>query len=225
LISFQGGAAPAKLPTCRCSSATAPVRDADRGGRCYMVASPRPRRGGDRRLPATLCTPVHTPATGCSKAPQGLLSPLGVRGLFAHVTWVHGAPGGDSGALVDPFMHVGTLGGARRTVSDAVGVQLIKFGWRTANLQNSYIFDTISCYLTFFINPPAFGGHRGPYPTRHLATLRESELLPAFTGPYTGWTRLSGTRTGQDSIAVQNLSVWRLPMFLLNSQDPLVTAT
>jgi hypothetical protein len=171
LISFQGGAAPAKLPTCRCSSATAPVRDADRGCRCYMVASPRPRRGGDRRLPATLCTPVHTPATGCSKAPQGLLSPLGVRGLFAHVTWVHGAPGGDSGALVDPFMHVGT------------------------------------------------------YPTRHLATLRESELLPAFTGPYTGWTRLSGTRTGQDSIAVQNLSVWRLPMFLLNSQDPLVTAT
>ena len=43
--------------------------------------------------------------------------------------WVHRAPGGDSGALVDPFMHVGT------------------------------------------------------YPTRHLATLRESELLPAFTGP------------------------------------------
>jgi hypothetical protein len=81
----------------------------------------------------------------------------------------------------------------------------------------------VLCHLTLSLL--LFDGHRGPYPTRHLATLRESELLPAFTGPYTGWTRLSGTRTGQDSIAVQNLSVWRLPMFLLNSQDPLVTAT
>ena len=43
--------------------------------------------------------------------------------------WVHRVPSGDSGALVDPFMHVGT------------------------------------------------------YPTRHLATLRESELLPSFAGP------------------------------------------
>jgi hypothetical protein len=43
--------------------------------------------------------------------------------------WLHRAAGGDSGALVVPFMHVGT------------------------------------------------------YPTRHLATLRESELLPAFSGP------------------------------------------
>ena len=25
--------------------------------------------------------------------------------------------------------------------------------------------------------------HVGTYPTRHLATLRESELLPAFSGP------------------------------------------
>ncbi len=80
-------------------------------------------------------------------------------------------------------------------------------------------------HIKVFGNPAIPDGHRSPYPTRHLATLRESELLPAFTGPYTGWTRLSGTRTGQDSIAVQNLSVWRLPMFLLNSQDPLVTAT
>ena len=46
--------------------------------------------------------------------------------------WVHRALGGDSGEVVDPFMHVGT------------------------------------------------------YPTRHLATLRESELLPAFSGPWLG---------------------------------------
>ncbi len=50
-------------------------------------------------------------------------------GLFVHLTWVHRIAGGDSGALVDPFMHVGT------------------------------------------------------HPTRHLATLRESELLPALSGP------------------------------------------
>ena len=43
--------------------------------------------------------------------------------------WVHRALGGDSGDVVNPFMHVGT------------------------------------------------------YPTRHLATLRESELLPALSGP------------------------------------------
>ena len=82
-----------------------------------------------RWLPATLCIRNHTATTGCSKAPQGLLSPTEVRGLFVHVMWLHRAAGGDSGALVVPFMHVGT------------------------------------------------------YPTRHLATLRESELLPAFNGP------------------------------------------
>ena len=43
--------------------------------------------------------------------------------------WVHRVPSGDSGALVDPFVRVGT------------------------------------------------------HPTRHLATLRESEILPAFAGP------------------------------------------
>ncbi len=52
-----------------------------------------------------------------------------VDGLFVHLTWVRRVTGGDSGALVGPFMHVGT------------------------------------------------------YPTRHLATLRESELLPALSGP------------------------------------------
>ena len=81
------------------------------------------------RLPATLCIRNHIATTGCSKAPQGLLSPTEVRGLFVHVMWLHRAAGGDSGALVVPFMHVGT------------------------------------------------------YPTRQLATLRESELLPAFSGP------------------------------------------
>ena len=82
-----------------------------------------------RRLPTTLCISHHIATTGCSKAPQGLLSPTEVRGLFVPVMWLHRAAGGDSGALVVPFMHVGT------------------------------------------------------YPTRHLATLRESELLPAFSGP------------------------------------------
>ena len=107
----------------------APVRGTAAKGRCSIDASPVPRRGRDRRLPPTLCIRDHAPATGCSKAPRGLLFPLGVRGLFVHVTWVHRVPGGDSGALVDPFVRVGT------------------------------------------------------YPTRHLATLRESELLPAFAGP------------------------------------------
>ena len=82
-----------------------------------------------RRLPATLCIHNHIATTGCSKAPQGLLSPTEVRGLFVPVMWLHRVVGRDSGALVVPFMHVGT------------------------------------------------------YPTRHLATLRESELLPALTGP------------------------------------------
>ena len=82
-----------------------------------------------KQLPSTLCIRKRIPAAGCSKTPQGLLFPLGVRGLFVHVMWFHRVLRGDSGALVDPFMHVGT------------------------------------------------------YPTRHLATLRESELLPAFAGP------------------------------------------
>ena len=79
-------------------------------------------------LPATLCSPDRIPTAGCSKAPRGLLVPLGVPRLLTRMR-VHPAPGGDSGALVDPFMHVGT------------------------------------------------------YPTRHLATLRGSELPPPLTGP------------------------------------------
>lgn len=80
-------------------------------------------------LPHTLCKRNLTPATDCSKAPRGLLVPLGVAGLFVQQLWVHRGHGGDSGVLVDPFMHVVT------------------------------------------------------YTTRHLATLRESELLPSFSGP------------------------------------------
>jgi hypothetical protein len=171
LISFQGRAAPAKLPTNRCSSAEAPVRNTVAERRCSIFASPSSLRNWDRRLPSTLCIRKRIPAAGCSKTPQGLLFPLGVRGLFVHVMWFHRVLRGDSGALVDPFMHVGT------------------------------------------------------YPTRHLATLRESELLPAFAGPWPSWTWGSGTCTGQDSGAVHTLSRLRLPVFLLNSRDPLATAT
>ena len=81
------------------------------------------------RLPTTLCNRNRIAATSCSKAPQGLLSPMEVGGLFVHLTWVRRVVDRDSGALVGPFMHVGT------------------------------------------------------HPTRHLATLRESELLPALSGP------------------------------------------
>lgn len=84
---------------------------------------------------------------------------------------LHGAPGQDSGDLVDPFMRAGT------------------------------------------------------YPARHLATLRESELLPAFSGASPGCTPVSRTASGQDSAPVQTLSGLRGPMFLLNSQAPLGTAT
>ncbi len=82
-----------------------------------------------RWLPATLCDNSQITATSCSKAPQGLLFPMEDDGLFVHLMWVRRIADRDSGALVVPFMHVGT------------------------------------------------------YPTRHLATLRESELLPALSGP------------------------------------------
>ena len=67
--------------------------------------------------------------------------------------------------------------------------------------------------------------HAGTYPARHLATLRESELLPAFSGASPGWTRGSRTASGQDSAPVHTLSGSRGPVFLLNSRVPLVTAT
>jgi hypothetical protein len=42
------------------------------------------------RLPHTLCKRNLTPATDCSKAPRGLLVPLGVAGLFVQQV---GSPG------------------------------------------------------------------------------------------------------------------------------------
>jgi hypothetical protein len=172
LISFQGGAAPAQ-------TAHLPLFQRHRAGeRCRQrwpvlhgrLPPPPERRGidGSRLRSAPPSTPQRQAAVKLHRVFFPRWESVDCSPTLRGFT---GLQAGDSGALVDPFMHVGT------------------------------------------------------YPTRHLATLRESELLPAFTGPYTGWTRLSGTRTGQDSIAVQNLSVWRLPMFLLNSQDPLVTAT
>ena len=68
-------------------------------------------------------------------------------------------------------------------------------------------------------------GRALPYPARHLATLRESELLPAFSGASPGCTRGSRTASGQDSAPVHTLTGSRGPMFLLNSRVPLVTAT
>ena len=65
----------------------------------------------------------------------------------------------------------------------------------------------------------------GTYPARHLATLRGSELPPAFSGASPGWTPVSRTASGQDSAPVHTLSGLRGPMFLLNSQAPLGTAT
>ncbi len=67
--------------------------------------------------------------------------------------------------------------------------------------------------------------HADFYSARHMATLRESELLPAFTGPSPGWTRASGTGIGQASSPVHTLAGSRGTMFLLNSRAPLVTAT
>src|ERR687890_1380487 len=93
------------------------------------TSPPSAPEGRLRRLPATLCIRNHIATAGCSKAPQGLLSPTEVCGLFVHIMWLHRAAGGGSGALVVPFTHPGT------------------------------------------------------YPTRHFATLKESELLPAFSGP------------------------------------------
>ena len=60
---------------------------------------------------------------------HGVFSPRWELVDCSSTLWLRWVPGGDSGALVDPFMHVGT------------------------------------------------------YPTRHLATLRESELLPSLSGP------------------------------------------
>lgn len=116
----------------------------------------------------------YAPRPGCQRQAavklHGDLSPCGGLPAYAPAPCLHGAPGQDSGDLVDPFMRAGT------------------------------------------------------YPARHLATLRESELLPAFSGASPGWTPVSRTASGQDSAPVQTLSGLRGPMFLLNSQAPLGTA-
>lgn len=43
--------------------------------------------------------------TSCSKVPQGLRFPLGVRGIFT-TKYIQKAPTRDSDNLVKPFMHV-----------------------------------------------------------------------------------------------------------------------
>ena len=48
--------------------------------------------------------------------------------------------------------------------------------------------------------------HAGTYPARHLATLRGSELPPAFSGASPGCTRVSRTASGQDSAPVHTLT-------------------
>ena len=58
-----------------------------------------------------------------------------------------------------------------------------------------------------------------------LAACGWPSLPPAFSGASPGCTRGSRTASGQDSAPVHTLTGSRGPMFLLNSQVPLVTAT
>ena len=95
------------------------------------MAPPHPPERVAHRLPPTLRTQARRATPGCVKL-HGVFSPCGGMPACAPAPWVHGAPGQDSGDLVDPFMRAGT------------------------------------------------------YPARHLATLRESELLPAFSGASPG---------------------------------------
>lgn len=105
---FSRGCRPSRTAHLPLSRTFGPVRTVTADRWCYIGASIDPRRGRHRRLPPTLCTRNHNPATSCSKTPRGLLAPLEDPGLFVQVMWVHRAPGGDSGDVVDPFMHVGT---------------------------------------------------------------------------------------------------------------------
>lgn len=52
-----------------------------------------------------LCILIKFTTTSCSKVPQGLRFPLGVRGLFT-TKCVQKVPTRDSDNLVKPFMHV-----------------------------------------------------------------------------------------------------------------------
>ena len=56
-------------------------------------------------LPLILCISTKTPTTSCSKVPQGLRFPLGVRGLFT-TRYFRKALVRDSNNLVKPFMQV-----------------------------------------------------------------------------------------------------------------------
>jgi len=60
---------------------------------------------------------------------------------------------------------------------------------------------------------------------KNFTACGRPSLPPAFSGASPGWTPVSRTASGQDSPPVQTLSGLRGAMFLLNSQDPLVTAT
>ncbi len=56
-------------------------------------------------LPPILCVLVKTTTTSCSKGPQGLRFPLGVRGLFT-TRYIRKVLVRDSDDLVKPFMQV-----------------------------------------------------------------------------------------------------------------------
>ena len=168
MISYHGRATPAKPPTWGCpllglaglsemgGVSWAHPRDPEapihRSRLRYAShSSPQPQA-------AVKLHGVFSPGRGCLDCSPGL--------------WIRRAGGWDRGALVNPFMHVGT------------------------------------------------------YPTRHLATLRESQLPPPFGRASPRFVPgASPPPTGQDSRAVLRLTPWPPAMFLLNSRDPLVTAT
>ena len=59
----------------------------------------------DSTLLLMLCIPFKITTTSCSKVPQGLRFPLGVRGIFA-TKYFQKVPIRDSDNLVKPFMQV-----------------------------------------------------------------------------------------------------------------------
>lgn len=108
-----------------------PGKPRGRGWVVFHWPLPAPRRG---RLIGSHLRYAPAPPRQPQAAVKlhGVFSPCGGLPDCAPAPGVHGAPGQDSGDLVDPFMRAGT------------------------------------------------------YPARHLATLRESELLPAFSGASPG---------------------------------------
>ena len=69
-----------------------------------MVRSPTTEMAGSMLLPM-LCISLRITTTSCSKVPQGLRFPLGVRGIFA-TKYFQKVPIRDSDNLVKPFMQV-----------------------------------------------------------------------------------------------------------------------